>query len=321
MRDPCLHLTIAFTGLIVLCSPANVHAAEPEGRSTIRTVSVAGVPAKTESAENLARFSRSTSGQSSRAHQGEGSAGSSTVTFVEIPARQSAEEEFSVRQVQFTSAISPPATPAEPTATSAANSPAWVFREPTRDERFNVSQTAPVNVGTTSAQTPVTSSTLPRASHRAPAPPSVPAWHPADPSLTSQTRQVLDYFGSSAARATLSQLPRRTPIQPSGATPPRQRTKPFQGIQSDPTVSPYLNLHRNEVEDETAPNYHSFVRPQLEQMEANRRQQLEIMRLQRQMQATSTTVAMPQYRNATATSVRPPARYMDTAQFYSGWPR
>jgi hypothetical protein len=148
------------------------------------------------------------------------------------------------------------------------------------------------------------------------APQPVPGWYSDDANLPSQSRQVLDYFGSDAARATLSQLPRRTPIQPSATSPPRQRAKPFEGVQLDSTVSPYLNLHRNESEDESAPNYYAFVRPQLEQQEANRRQQMEIMRLQRQMQATSTTQAMPQYRAPAAATPRTPARYMDTAQFY-----
>jgi hypothetical protein len=90
-------------------------------------------------------------------------------------------------------------------------------------------------------------------------------------------------------------------------------------VGSESTVSPYLNLHRSEENSEGAPNYFSFVRPQLEQQEAQRRQQLEIQRLQRQVQGGPPAVATPQYDGASAPKTSRAARFMDTAQFYRGW--
>jgi hypothetical protein len=88
-------------------------------------------------------------------------------------------------------------------------------------------------------------------------------------------------------------------------------------VYREPTVSPYLNLHRDEENGDGAPNYFAFVRPQLDQIEANRAQQRDIQQLQGQLQS-SATVAGPQYRATGLPGTGTPARYMDTAQFYGG---
>jgi hypothetical protein len=93
-------------------------------------------------------------------------------------------------------------------------------------------------------------------------------------------------------------------------------TKPFESASQRPTVSPYLNLYREE-DDESAPNYFAFVRPALQQQDANRRQQSEIQRLQRQLQrAANYTPASP-----AATASGSSARYLDTAHYYSRFSR
>jgi hypothetical protein len=138
-----------------------------------------------------------------------------------------------------------------------------------------------------------------------------------DPQVTNQTKQVLGFYGGYAARATLSQQPRRTPIQVSGSRPMFRQAKPFQNVHRDPTVSPYLNLYRDELNSDSAPNYFAFVRPQLEQLEANRMQERDLQQLRGQLQ-TSGTVVGPQYRASGLPGTGTPARYMDTAQFYSG---
>lgn len=100
-----------------------------------------------------------------------------------------------------------------------------------------------------------------------------------------------------------------------GATPPAlsgAQTKPFAQVGSTPTISPYLNLFREET-DNAIPNYHTFVRPQQDQYDANRQQQQQFQQLQRQVrQATYQTPA---------TSVAGGARFGDTGRFYSGWRR
>jgi hypothetical protein len=133
---------------------------------------------------------------------------------------------------------------------------------------------------------------------------------------TNQTRPALGFYGSQAAYNTLSEMPRRSPIQPASTGQLQHNGKPFQGTSSGPTVSPYLNLFRDERESNDAvPSYYTYVRPQLEQQAAFQQQQREIQQLQRQVQGG------PQYRSAVRPGASTPARYMDTAQFYGGWQR
>jgi hypothetical protein len=101
----------------------------------------------------------------------------------------------------------------------------------------------------------------------------------------------------------------------------RAQTKPFETVYREPTISPYLNLYRNEDSNEGAPNYHTFVRPYQEQIETNRVQQREIQRLRGQLQGLSSTIAMPQYGQSALPATGTRSRYMDTAQFYGGWRR
>src|SRR5262245_58099162 len=64
--------------------------------------------------------------------------------------------------------------------------------------------------------------------------------------VTSQTRQVLSFYGGRSAYNTLNEMPRRSPIQPASSGPLQHNGKPFQGTTTGPTVSPYLNLFRDE---------------------------------------------------------------------------
>ena len=140
-----------------------------------------------------------------------------------------------------------------------------------------------------------------------------------EPDVTTQTRQALGFYGGYAARATLSQMPRRAPIHAGAPQPMYRQIKPFHTVYHEPTVSPYLNLYREENDSEGAPNYFAFVRPQMEQIEASRLQQREIQRLRGQVQGRPSAVPAYQAGGPRRTSV--PARYMDTAQFYGGWQR
>jgi len=97
-----------------------------------------------------------------------------------------------------------------------------------------------------------------------------------------------------------------------GSASPARGGKPFAGMNTGPTVSPYLNMFRDDSES-AIPNYYAFVRPQQEQYEAARMQQAQLQQLQRQVrQATY---------QAAPTSVGGGARYGDTGRYYSGWRR
>jgi hypothetical protein len=140
------------------------------------------------------------------------------------------------------------------------------------------------------------------------------------PNAPPQAQQLLSRYAGESAIATLGQMPRRTPIRPADSGPVRQQGKPFQALSQEPTVSPYLNLHRAESDEEGAPNYFAFVQPQMDQIEASRRQQAEILRLQRQMQNNVRTAAGAG-RGVALPNSGVAARYRDTAQFYSAWQR
>jgi hypothetical protein len=126
-----------------------------------------------------------------------------------------------------------------------------------------------------------------------------------------------------APRSVVSQpapnFPLRTPIQPSGSQAIRRAAKPFETIEREPTISPYLNLDRDEDESQIVPSYFTFVRPQLEQVQTNRLQQRELQRLQGQVQGISMQGVAPPPAAIRAARVSAPARFMDTAQFYGGY--
>ena len=132
--------------------------------------------------------------------------------------------------------------------------------------------------------------------------------------ITNQTRQALRFYGGGTAYNTLSEMPRRTPIQPASSGQLQHNGKPFQAASSGPTVSPYLNLFRDERSDsDAAPAYFTMVRPQFEQQAAYQQQQQELQRLQRQVQGGPARAVVP--------GAGTQARYFDTAQFYGGWQR
>lgn len=126
---------------------------------------------------------------------------------------------------------------------------------------------------------------------RRPNPVSPPVGYvPATP-LPRSAQNVMDLYSGATSQRVLAQLEERPSsgrqTSTSGAiAPPRPRSagKPFQGVSASPTVSPYLNLFREEISTEL-PNYYTFVRPMQEQLQTNRSQQQELTRLQRQVQS------------------------------------
>ena len=138
------------------------------------------------------------------------------------------------------------------------------------------------------------------------------------PQMTSRAPSLAGVYAGTSAQATLSKMPGPTPVQPKpAAQPTRRRGKPFQSVQSEPAISPYMNLYRTDANASNLPNYFAFVRPQLDQIEANRQQAAELQKLRGQLQNISSAGAgIPQ-----SPSMSTSARYMDTAQFYGGMQR
>lgn len=98
-----------------------------------------------------------------------------------------------------------------------------------------------------------------------------------------------------------------------GAPRGGQASKPFAGASAGPTISPYLNLFREEASNSDLPNYYMFVRPQQQQFEASQQQRQQIQQLQRQVQQATYT--------SPATNIAGGARFGDTGRFYRGWRR
>ena len=95
----------------------------------------------------------------------------------------------------------------------------------------------------------------------------------------------------------------------------RPTAKPFNTIVQSPTVSPYLNLYREE-QAEGVPNYFSFVRPQQRQIQAMRSQAGQLQQIERRVQqATYTAPAQP---TAGQEGLRA-ARFGDTGRYYGAW--
>lgn len=152
-------------------------------------------------------------------------------------------------------------------------------------------------------------------------PPPMPVSPP--PSVNSvpmlkQTDYALRFFGGDSARQTLQQMPQRPQTTTRSYVPVgRQVGKPFQNASNGATISPYLNLDRPENSEEL-PNYFTFVRPQFEQQSVNRRQQRELQKLERQVQATSYTAPAS---GAGVSGTGHGTRFGNTGRYYGGWRR
>ncbi len=139
----------------------------------------------------------------------------------------------------------------------------------------------------------------------------------------NRSRSLVGVYASASAQATLGKMPRPAPVQRAPVQAPasqsiRTRGKPFQTIETEPAVSPYLNLYRTDLNPNAMPNYYALVRPQFEQREANRKQASDLQRLRTQLQNTAQPVAarQPAANGASPNGMSISARYMDTAQFY-----
>jgi hypothetical protein len=143
-----------------------------------------------------------------------------------------------------------------------------------------------------------------------------PAVNPAGPAAINPTAdRVLNFYGNEQARRTLSQMPTRPTGAAATASRPMVRGgKPFNTIVNTPTVSPYLNLYR-EDEGDGAPNYYAFVRPQQDQLEANARAAASLQRLHGQLRQAEGRPMGGGVANGAA------ARYGDTGRYYGNWRR
>ena len=98
--------------------------------------------------------------------------------------------------------------------------------------------------------------------------------------------------------------------------------KPFQTEFERPTVSPYLQLHREDL-DGTLPNYFAFVRPQIQQQELLEQQRTELQTIHRRLQQSGRQAATAGAGSAPGTAGPPAtyhARFLNTGGYFSGVP-
>ncbi len=224
----------------------------------------------------------------------------STVSLVaSIALRAAAQIEFGQSTFQLASATEP--VPAPP--------PHDTMAVPSSELTFE--QSSPI-AGAGLPQRPAR--TVPQRAVR----PAYYAASPVEPQFGNRPHHEASAYANASAEATLNRVPQPMQIQPAPTpTPRRPRGKPFEAIQSDPAISPYLNLYRADTNQSTLSNYYALVRPQLDQIEANRKQAADLQRLHAQLQSTAQRTAAPQPAGgAMADGMTMPAHFMDTAQFY-----
>ncbi|HEX5470439.1 MAG TPA: hypothetical protein VFW73_01055 [Lacipirellulaceae bacterium] len=88
--------------------------------------------------------------------------------------------------------------------------------------------------------------------------------------------------------------------------------KPFSGFSQGPTISPYLNLFRNDLSGNTGLNYSTLVQPLLQQEQVNRQQQREDMQLSRRLQSIT---AQPAF-NPQGSKQEYPTGHQTVFQYY-----
>jgi hypothetical protein len=100
-----------------------------------------------------------------------------------------------------------------------------------------------------------------------------------------------------------------------GGGPAAAINKPFSNASHRPTVSPYLNLLRDELSDETIPNYHTLVRPQMEQIQFQQTQQRQNDLVYRQLQQIQAQAGF----NPQGSEVMLPTGHSTTFQYYGSY--
>lgn len=91
-------------------------------------------------------------------------------------------------------------------------------------------------------------------------------------------------------------------------------SKPFSSVTPSPTVSPYMNLFRDDLSGGNDLNYQTLVRPQLEQQRVNAQVQRQNMELARRVQSIS---AKSNYGNPQGSESQYPTGHPTSFKYYS----
>lgn len=102
------------------------------------------------------------------------------------------------------------------------------------------------------------------------------------------------------------------PVQQVGAS------KPFENVQRQPTLSPYLGLDAVPEGAMSLPNWHTFVQPQLQERRSAEAQARELLRARQQMRVATTHYIMPENQQAGAPVTGSSMQFMNIGNYYPG---
>lgn len=94
-------------------------------------------------------------------------------------------------------------------------------------------------------------------------------------------------------------------------------SKPFSGYNPSPTVSPWLNLFREDFGGNSDLNYQTLVRPQLQQQQFNQQMQREAYESSRRLQSLAASSAY----NIQGSTTQPPTGHQSAFMYYGRYYR
>jgi len=130
-------------------------------------------------------------------------------------------------------------------------------------------------------------------------------------SMHNARAQVGNYGQSSAQRSQSSLGASRMP-----SLAPGRSSKPFSAVSSSPTVSPYLNLFREDFEGGGDFNYQTLVRPQFQQLATNQQFQRQNSELSQRVQSIS---AQSAFQNPAGSESQYPTGHQTAFGYYGSF--
>jgi hypothetical protein len=91
--------------------------------------------------------------------------------------------------------------------------------------------------------------------------------------------------------------------------------KPFASRSSSPTISPYMNLFRDDITGDSD-NYNTLVRPQLQQQQVNRSMQVQTQAIDRHVQSLAAKPAFNPQGSASQSPTGHPTGFMYHSHYY-----
>ena len=135
------------------------------------------------------------------------------------------------------------------------------------------------------------------------------------------TTPAAQYFGNRNAGAAMQGQPLAAPTRTYGPTrQPLQVAggKPFETIQRQPTLSPYLALDAVPEGSTSLPNWHLFVQPQLQQRNSAEVQARELMRTRQQMRVARPGHIVPETPPAGAPISGSGTQFLNVGSYFPG---